>query len=201
MRNIRRIPVVQIVAAMIRGASRPLSALDAVKSHAGGAILLAVVAISRQQHALATSFAAAFVRRGVVYSLIISMLILLGGGFGFWLLDPRVHFVRRAVARLHYRCDSGLRRHGAIDACIARICSHRRSARTCGAVAGNRIRRRPSLKGCSHRRACHRARTDAGDPCGACRGSGVARRAGPPATGGGTTATLEVHLFDRWHGR
>ena len=31
------------------------------------------------------------VRRGVVYSLIISMLILLGGGFGFWLLDPRVH--------------------------------------------------------------------------------------------------------------
>ena len=31
------------------------------------------------------------VRRGVIYSLVISMLILLGGGFGFWLLDPRVH--------------------------------------------------------------------------------------------------------------
>lgn len=30
-------------------------------------------------------------RRGVIYSLLLSALILLGGGFGFWCLDPRVH--------------------------------------------------------------------------------------------------------------
>lgn len=30
-------------------------------------------------------------RTGLVYSLVISMLILFVGGFGFWVLDPRVH--------------------------------------------------------------------------------------------------------------
>lgn len=31
------------------------------------------------------------VRQGLLYSLAISMLILFVGGFGFWVLDPRVH--------------------------------------------------------------------------------------------------------------
>ena len=30
-------------------------------------------------------------RTGVAYSLAISMVILFVGGFGFWILDPRVH--------------------------------------------------------------------------------------------------------------
>jgi voltage-gated potassium channel len=31
------------------------------------------------------------VRQGLIYSLVISMLILFAGGFGFWVLDPHVH--------------------------------------------------------------------------------------------------------------
>jgi len=77
---------------MIRVAARALCALDA-----GQAIacqrryrgLLSSLNPDRMtsRHQLRRRF---LVRRGVIYSLAISMLILLGGGFGFWLLDPRV---------------------------------------------------------------------------------------------------------------
>ena len=66
-----------------------LQALDAGQAILPAALSWpAVVAVSASmpsRHQLRRRF---LVRRGVIYSLIISMLILLGGGFGFWLLDP-----------------------------------------------------------------------------------------------------------------
>jgi voltage-gated potassium channel len=78
---------------MIRAASRALCTLDAGQAIAcqqryRGLPSPLHPASMTTRHQLRRRF---LVRRGVIYSLIISMLILLGGGFGFWLLDPHVH--------------------------------------------------------------------------------------------------------------